>query len=143
MSQNLPVKQSSNVPATFDNMLENFFTDPWFPFKQQDFKPFKLDVKEDDNNYTIEAEMSGVKKKDISLDLDYGVLTIGVEGREDMGDGKKKTVHKERLYTYQERTVYLADAADSGATAKLDNGELIVTVPKQHQGATNQKIAVE
>lgn len=143
MSSNLPVKHSSQTPATFDTMLESFFTNPWFPFRQQDFKAFKMDVKEDDNAYTVDAEMPGVKKKDISLNIDSGYLTISVEGKENPDGDKKKVLHQERMYTYMERTVYLADADEAGATAKLDNGELIITVPKKHQGETSQKIDIQ
>lgn len=142
-SKLVPFNKAAQTPqAAFGNMLEDFFADPWFPFRQPELETFKLDVKEDDKAYTVEAEVPGVKKKDITLDLESGRLTIGIAAKEESDKDDKKVVHKERRYSYMERSIYLADAADSGAEAKLDNGELVVTVPKMHPGAPKQAIEI-
>lgn len=140
----VPFNKGDQLAQTpFGNMLEDFFADPWFSFRQPELETFKMDVKEDDKCYTIEAEVPGAKKKDISINLQSGRLTIGVEGKEVTDSDKKKLVHKERRYSYMERSVYLADAAESGCEAKLDNGELVVTVPKKHAGDAQQKIEIK
>lgn len=136
MSKLVPFNKETQIRQTpFSNMLEDFFTEPWYSFRLSELDAFKLDVKEDEKQYTIEAEAPGARKEDITLSLENGRLTISVAGKEDVKDDKKKTVHKERRYTYMERSIYLADAKETGAKAKLENGELVITVPKRSTGA--------
>lgn len=144
----VPVKRTSQVPQpyTVNNMLNDFFGDSWFPSNMLSYmssleSSFKMDLEEDDKEYTVKAEMPGVKKADISLDLKDGVLTISAESKENVGDGKKKT-RKERNYTYMEREIYLPYAADAGAKAQLKDGELVVTVPKAPETTKQSKIEV-
>lgn len=128
----------------FGNMLEDFVSDSWMPsFRMPETETFKPDIKEDGGSYTVEAEVPGVRKEDIALDLDGGRLTIGVAGRESVEEDKKKPVHKERRFTCMERSIYLADAAETGAKARLEHGELIVTVPKQRTGGSGRKIEIQ
>lgn len=144
MSSLVPFNQKQQLPQSrFNNMLEDFFSGSWFPMRMPEIETFKMDVKEDDRGYTIEAEVPGAKKEDITLNLESGRLTIGVAGKETANDDEKKLVHKERRYAYMERSIYLSDAADTGTEAKLDNGVLTVTVPKQDPGAGKQKIEVK
>ena len=42
-----------------------------------------------------------------------------------------------------ERSVYLANAADDGAEAKLDDGELVIKIPKKDAGKSKQKIEIK
>jgi HSP20 family protein len=44
--------------------------------------PIKADIRETEKEYIIEADMPGVKKEDIRLELRDGVLTVGVERNE-------------------------------------------------------------
>lgn len=145
MSKNLvPVaKNASLAQRSPSRMLEDFFTDPWNFFRQPELATFKMDIKEDNNRYTIEAEMPGVKKEDISLDLDDGQLTIGVAAREAQEGEGEKLVHNERCSTYMERSIYLVDAADEGVDAKLENGELVITVPKRLGETKQTKIDIK
>lgn len=145
MSKNVPAKKNVRSPAIrlpYGNLAEELLFDPWFPFSLNDaMETFRLDVREDDDSYTVEAEVPGVKKNEISLSLDNSRLTIEIEEKE-KSDSKKKVVHKERNYTYMERSIYLPDAGDN-AEAKLDKGELIVTVPKRHSGKAKKKIEIK
>ena len=136
--------KSSGVPQfSFGNMLEDFFSDPWFSWHRPELGTFRLDIKEDDSEYVVEADLPGVKKEDVNLDLDNGKLTISVEAKESEEKESKKIVHKERYYRYMERSVYLANAADDGAEAKLDDGELIIKIPKKDAGKSKQKIEIK
>lgn len=87
--------------------------------------------------------MPGFKKDDIHMDLDDGVLTISAAARNKVDEDGKKLLRSERSYSYMERSVYLPDAADDGVRAKLDNGELVITVQKQPAGSRKRKIDIE
>lgn len=143
MSKLISFNHKSNDPVpAFSNMLDDFFGDPWFSQKMPEMQTFRLDVKEDDVAYTIEAEVPGAKKKDITLDFSEGRLTIGVEAKEIPEGEKHKFLHRERRYSYMQRSIYLADADAQGAQAKLEHGELIIRVPKR-SGLQSSKIEIE
>lgn len=131
------------TPRSLDSMLGDFFTNPWRFMRQADLGAFKIDLAEDEKAYTIEAEMPGVKKEDITIDLDDGELTIGVAAREKEDETGKKVVRSERRYSYMERSIYLPDAAEEGVDARLDNGELIITIPKQPAESRKRKIEIK
>lgn len=130
---------------TFDNLINDFFGFPIFPFRMPEVPDFKLDVKETGKEYKVEAEMPGVKREDISLDLDQGYLTIGVASKQtsEEKDDDAKTIYQERRDAYMERSVYLPEAADEGVDAKLENGELIIVIPKTKMGQKKKTIAIK
>lgn len=143
MSNTVPARHQGGLPqAPYWAAPANFFSDPWFPFGQLEAETFKLDMKEDEDSYIIEADLPGVKKKDVGLSLACGYLTISVD-RKEVAEDDKKTLHKERRYSHMERSIFLADATENGARAKLQNGELTITIPKQRKGTSKQAIAIE
>ncbi len=116
----------------FYNMLDDFFSDTWWPVRTLARDTFKLDIQENEREYCIEAELPGVTKEEINLQLkDDGRLTIAVEREENIQEDKKNYVHRERRYSSMQRTIYLRDAKTEGVKAKLQDGVLKIIVPKQ------------
>ncbi|MFY9324737.1 MAG: Hsp20/alpha crystallin family protein [Syntrophomonadaceae bacterium] len=116
----------------FYNMLDDFFSDTWWPVRSLARDTFKLDIQENEREYCVEAELPGVTKEQINLQLkDDGRLTIAVEREENIQEDKKNYVHRERRYSSMQRSIYLRDAKTEGVKAKLQDGVLKITVPKQ------------
>ena len=143
----VPFNRNSNLKASgwdgFYNMLDDFFNDTWLPTRSLVNDTFKVDVVDAGKEYTIEAELPGVKKEEVSAAFNDGKLTIGVKREESREDSKKNYIHKERRYSSMERSVYLADAKADGITAKMEDGVLRVTVPKQEKVDDAHSIEVE
>ena len=59
--------------ATFDDVFENMFSDPFFKGTSTHMR---TDVKEVDDNYVLDMELPGFDKKDISIELKDGYLNI-------------------------------------------------------------------
>lgn len=128
--------------GSFYNMLDDFFTDSWFPGRSLSSDTFKLDVKEKDSNYIIEAELPGISKEDIDLDLTKERLTISVKREESNEEEKETYVHRERRLSSMSRSIHLGDGELSNITAKLDNGILTVVVPKKAKVSESTKINI-
>lgn len=132
----VPFNRSSNKPVgrgfgDFYGMLDDFFSDEFFlPQRSLARDTFKLDVQDKEKEYLIEAELPGVKKEEISLEIHDGQLNIGIQREERVDEEKKNYIHRERRYSSMNRSVYLADADSSMIKAKLDDGVLTITVPK-------------
>lgn len=123
-------KRKINHFVDFYNMIDDFFNDSLFPIKSLSNSTFKIDVKETDREYYVEAELPGIKKDEILLEMHDGNLTISVNRDESIEAENNNYIHKERHYCSMKRTIYLDDAKDENIVAKLEDGILKVTVPK-------------
>lgn len=127
----------------FYNMLDDFFNDTWLPGRSLLSDSFKIDVKETEKAYTVEAELPGVKKEEIKLELNDGRLSITVQREERTEEENKNYVHRERRFGSMQRSVYLADVKPEGVTAKFRDGLLEVTVPKAEHPDKSRKIEIQ
>ena len=85
-----------------------------------------VDVHEDKDNYFASFEVPGVKKEDVKIELNSGLLTVSAEKREKDGE-------KESSYSLT-RSVSVPDGVNAEAiAAKLEDGILTVTLPKQER----------
>ncbi len=134
---------SRNGLLNFGNMLDDFFTENWLPSRSLLRDTFKIDVEENGQEFLIHAELPGIAKDEINLDLNDGRLTISVNRTEDVNEEKKNYIHRERRVSSMSRSVYLADAAAENIGAKLDNGVLTITVPKRVKQNGSTKIEIE
>lgn len=91
----------------------------------------QVDVAEDDEALYIRAELPGVKREDISLDLSDGVLTIS-GSKPFTHDNRSENYYMiERQYGTFRRTFNIPRAVDVHTIqAKLEKGILEVRVPK-------------
>jgi HSP20 family protein len=94
-----------------------------------------LQFDEDDNGYTVSIDLPGVKKEDVDLNLEGGVLSVEARRRHKSDDAESRVVFS--------RSVRLPEAADTdNASARLEDGVLHVTLPKQ-ETARARKLAIE
>ncbi len=147
MANLIPVnrRNRSVAPTGFDdfyNMLDDFFTDPWLTGRRTG-EAFKIDVQQTDNAYMIEAELPGVSKDEVSLEMDDGTLRISVNREESKDEETKNYIHRERRYSSMSRALYLADAEADGIAAKLDGGILRVSVPRQKNAESTRRIEIQ
>ena len=113
-------------------MFEDVFNDKVSPFFSSMVAPtFKVDISEDDNAIFLEADIAGVKKEDIKVSMDDGVLSITAE-RSQNEEEKKKGYHRiERSWGSLSRSFTVGNNVDADKIeATYDNGVLKVIVPK-------------
>lgn len=127
----------------FYNMLDDFFSDNWSTSRSLARDTFKINVQKNDNEYLIEAELPGVNKEEINLDLNDGRLNISVQREEKINEEKKNYIHRESRFSSMSRSIYLEDAEAKGIKARLDNGILNITVPRQVKAAKAERIEIE
>ena len=127
----------------FYNVLDDYFSNDW-PFRRTlTHDTFKVDVEDNGNEYLIEAEVPGIDKKDINVELNDGKLMISITRDENSESKKKNFIHRERRYSSMSRSIYLEDAKPDGIKAKLENGLLKVVVPKEEKPNNSITIDVE
>jgi len=95
--------------------------------------PMRVDVSEADNAYTVKADLPGVPKDSIHVDIDGNRVTIRAEvKRESEQKDGERVLRSERYYGAFARSFALTDEIDEDkAGAKYDNGVLELTLPKK------------
>jgi HSP20 family protein len=103
----------------------------------------KLDVKEDEKGYTVQAEVPGVKKEDIQVDIDGSQVSVRAELKKEKEEKKgEKIVYSERSYGMVSRSFTLpVEVDEKGAKAEYKDGVLNLMLPKKSNGAA-KRIAV-
>ncbi|NLL63753.1 MAG: Hsp20 family protein [Ruminococcaceae bacterium] len=127
----------------FHNMLDDFFSDNWLPERSLLRDTFKIDIQETENEYCIEAELPGVKKEEIDLDIKENNLCISVNRNEEINKDGKNYIHRERRSSSMSRRIRLADAKMDETKAKLDDGILTITIPKDTKVSDSLKIEID
>ena len=104
---------------------------------------FKMDVEDAGDAYVVAAELPGVTKDQVDVELNEGRLSISVDKKESDEKKDKTYLQKETSEWQASRGVYLKDAAREGLSAKLEGGVLKVNVPKQQKQSNVTKVTVE
>ncbi|MEW6146091.1 MAG: Hsp20/alpha crystallin family protein [Thermodesulfobacteriota bacterium] len=102
-----------------------------------------VDVYETEGGYVLKAELPGVNKEDIKIDVSNSTLTLKGEKKFEEKTEKDKYVRIERSYGSFTRTFALSDKVDSeNIKAAYKDGVLEITLPKKEE-AKPKEIKVE
>ncbi len=118
----------------------NFFEDGLFRGMNA-LKIMNTDIKETQNGYTLKVEMPGVKKENVDVEVNSGYLTITAtecNTSDEDDDEEGEYVKRERYCGTYSRKFYVGDVDRSEVSAKLNNGMLIIKVPKNKQQQNNK-----
>jgi HSP20 family protein len=115
------------------SIFDDFYNGEFFPAFNETANPIKADIKETDKEFIIEAEMPGLKKKDINLKLDDNTITISVEKNEEKSEEKDNYVRKERSYGSYSRSFYIENIRTDDINAEYKDGILKVNLPKAEE----------
>ena len=129
-----------NWQRDFDTMLNRFFN----PDTHSHSVAYGVDIREDANNFYVEAELPGFKKEDVNVTFEDQQLTIQAERKEEKReDGKNgETLLAERRWGRYVRSFTLPPTVDaSKVDAKLADGVLSITLTKREE-VKPRKIAV-
>jgi len=103
---------TGRVPGLFDQVLENAS------------QSFRVDIYDDgENAYHVVAELPGIKKEDVDIQLENAVLTITATRKFKQGD-------QEQSQRFA-RSITISDEVEADrVTARLEDGLLKVELPK-------------
>jgi HSP20 family protein len=94
-----------------------------------------IDVSETDHSYIVRAELPGIKKDDLDVSINDGVLTINAETRFEREEKEKgRMIRQERRYGKYVRSMRLGgDVDESKVSADYTDGILTLTLPKSEE----------
>jgi HSP20 family protein len=101
------------------------------------------DISETDKEYVIKAELPEVKKEDVKITLEDGVITLAGERRQEREQKEENEIRVERFYGKFSRSFSLPDNVDANAIrAESKDGVLRVRIPKK-QATARKPISIE
>jgi len=124
MNQFFQEKPVKNFLQSMDEFFSNPFPNVSFP----------VSVKETENEHVITAELPGVNKEQIHIDIIDNRITISVTHLELVQEenNKQQIIHKSQTYKQSARTIALPYPVDENKVrAVYQNGLLTITVKKQ------------
>lgn len=109
-------------PSRFETDRELMAMADWTP---------SVDISETDTEYVIKGEIPGVKKEDVKITLENGLITLRGERKQEKEEKDKKFHRIERSYGSFVRSFRLPDNVDENAVkAEFKDGMINVTLPK-------------
>ena len=124
----LPFERSdNNLFDSFDNFARDFFRK-----SNTDLPAFRTDIRDDGDHFTLEADLPGFNKEDISLDLKDSILTISAIHQEsdEQKDDKGNYIRRERRYGSFQRSFDVTGIDERGISASYQDGVLAINLPK-------------
>lgn len=102
-----------------------------FPSEAVEWRP-AANITENDNEYTIKADLPEVKKDDIELTVTNGVLTLRGERRYEKSTDNEKEHRRETFHGTFQRSFGVPEDVDvDGIKADTKDGVLVVHLPKR------------
>ena len=119
----------------FDVFADDFFKpffDGGFAGMSRPERSMRVDVRDEDDHYTLEADMPGVSKEDLKVEVSNGLLTISADydqKNEEKGEDERY-VYRERRCGSVRRSFNVEGIREDDITAEFRDGVLKLTLPK-------------
>ena len=125
---------------SFDTVFPEYILE-----KEIDGMAMPVDIQEFDNEYKVKAEVPGVKKEDLDIDINKSSVTICAKKQEEKEEKSHKYHKTEFRYGNYSRTVYFPHEIDiKEADAHLEHGVLHLDLPKlKKDEEENKKLEVK
>jgi len=128
-----------------DDFFRGFFVRPvGYGGDNSELPAIKIDVKAQDNGYLVHAELPGVQKEDIHVDIDGSVVSISAERKQEkeVKEGER-ILRTERYFGKVARSFDLGTEIDEGAAAaKYTDGVLELSLPKK-AASPNKRLQIQ
>jgi HSP20 family protein len=145
-----PVSEIARMEREMERMFEDFFSPRWSPFRRsfwptrkQAFPSVDIDVYEEKDEIVAKAELPGMSKDDINVNVSDHILTIKGEKKKEEETKDEDYFFSERSYGTFVRSIELpADVQTEKAKANFKNGILEIRLPKTEE-AKKKEIPVK
>ena len=138
-----PMTRYEPLVGRLDGLFNEFFR-PAFVWEhgKSEALPIRVDVRETTEAYTVAAELPGVKKEDIHVEIEGNEVTISAETRREQARDGEKVLRIERFAGKTARRFALPQELDEArAAARFTDGVLELTLPKK-AAVTGRKVEI-
>ncbi|MGI6005556.1 MAG: Hsp20/alpha crystallin family protein [Christensenellales bacterium] len=119
----------------FRELSRGFWDDPFFrsflDTPAGGVSAFRVDVKDMNDHYLLEADIPGVESDQLEITADDGVLTIAANMNMEKKESRENYVYNERRIGRFSRSFNLEGIDEENITADYKDGVLRLTLPKE------------
>jgi HSP20 family protein len=132
MANLIPYRYRRNGLTRPDHLFgDDFFRSFFAPFAQETLSGgFRVDVRDMGDRFLMEADLPGVKRDQVKIEVDDGVLTIRAEMDNTKQEERDNYVMCERRYGKMQRSFNVSGVVESDITAEFTDGVLKLSLPK-------------
>jgi HSP20 family protein len=131
-----PVREMLSWSRAMDRMLNNFYEDGELGFSEPLNLRIPLDVIENDEEFTVKADVAGIDPDNIEITYTDNNLSIKgemTEEREEKGEEGRYHLRERRYGTFS-RTISMPGSVDvENIQAESENGVLMIHLPKKEE----------
>jgi HSP20 family protein len=150
-----PFQMMRRFTKDMERLFEDFQGFRFPTFFKTDFEPFRMEfdnvqwvpqveVLHKNGQFMVRADLPGLKKEDIEVELTDDVLTISGERKELKEEKREGFYRSERNYGSFFRQIPLPEGTKTeNATATFQNGVLEITLPAQKVEMTTRKLDIK
>lgn len=121
----------------FSDILDEFFNES-LNYRKDSFMP-SVDISETENEFEVSVALPGMKKEDITVDLENGRLSIGGERKFENEENGKNFHRVESSFGSFNRSFQLPDTINEDSIeAKYNNGVLNIAIAKSEEKVKKQ-----
>jgi HSP20 family protein len=137
-----PMTRYEPLVGRLDGLFNDFFRPALVWENNSEPLPLRVDVRETAEAYTVAAEIPGVRKEDIHVEIEGNEVTISAETKREAPKEGEKSLRTERFFGKTARRFALPqDLDEAKAAAKFTDGVLELTLPKK-AAVTGRKIEI-
>ena len=127
-----PGRDFPSLRKELDRLFEGFGLD--IPFAAEGEWAPAMDITENQDVYTVKAELPGMDPKEIDVQVIGDILTVRGERKQEKEEKKENCIRTERVYGSFSRSVRLPSSVDAkGVEAKYTVGVLSIRLPKTEE----------
>ena len=136
---------NDEIEHVLHKSFDNLFPEYLFNIETQGMT-MPVDIEEYDNSSKVKAEVPGIKKEDIELDVTKTSLKIHAQKNEEKKENNQKYRKSEFRYGMYNRTIHFPQEINvEDGKAKLEHGILTLDLPKMKEDKKDEgkKINIE
>lgn len=153
-----PFESRRYIYRPFEDIFEDFsrsfdaLMKPWFDIvpsrRLVEFRPLtrfpRLDLEDTGEGYTVTAEVPGLSKDQVNLNITKDSLEISGEISEEKEEKDKNYLHRERSYqSFRRCIVFPEEVIPEKADAEIKKGVLTLKVPKKEPTPKEEPVKVD
>ncbi len=126
-----PYRQLRHRHNYWDSFMNDFFGDNWSEHGIHASHTPAVDIKEDNDQFTLVADLPGMSKKDIKINIKDNVLKISGDRKQEIKDDSDNYHFSERRHGSFDRSFSLPETVkENDINAKFKDGVLSINIPK-------------
>lgn len=136
---------NDEISSLLNRHFDSYFPEASYWEEETEKYSIPVEMTDEGKDYEVRAELPGVKKEDLDIDIDKNYITINAKKEEEKSVNEDSYKKSEFRYGEFSRTLYFQEKIDIDKTeAKLEHGILKIHAPKEcEKHDARKKLAVK